>query len=58
MARDACSRDAALARIRAQRPLTDKLRVADYIIDNGGDMEATRAQLQHILLALTPPPAA
>jgi dephospho-CoA kinase len=58
VARDACSRDAALARIRAQRPLTDKLRVADYIIDNGGDIEATRVQLQHILLALTPPAAA
>jgi dephospho-CoA kinase len=58
MVRDVCSRDAALARIRAQRPLTDKLRVADYIIDNGGDIEATRAQLKHILLALTLPPAA
>jgi dephospho-CoA kinase len=58
VARDACSRDAALARIRAQRPLTDKIRVADYILDNDGNIEATRAQLQHILLALTPPAAA
>jgi dephospho-CoA kinase len=55
MARDACSRDAALARIRAQRPLADKLRVADYVLDNGGDIETTRAQLPQILHAIVPP---
>lgn len=57
MARDTCSREAALARIRAQRPLADKIRVADYVLDNGGDIEATRARLQHILQAIVPPSA-
>jgi len=52
MARDACSREAALARIRSQRPLADKIRAADYVLDNGGDIEATRAQLQHVLALL------
>jgi dephospho-CoA kinase len=49
VARDACSRDGALARIRAQRPLADKILVADHVIDNSGDVEATRAQLARVL---------
>jgi len=52
MARDACPRESALARIRAQRPLADKVRVADHVIDNDGDIEATRAQLDRILRAI------
>ena len=52
MARDACSREAALARIRAQRPLADKIHAAGYVLDNDGDIEATRAQLQHVLTSL------
>ena len=52
MARDACSREGALARIRAQSPLADKIRAANYVVDNGGDIEATRAQLRHILASL------
>jgi dephospho-CoA kinase len=55
MARDACSRDSALARIRAQKPLADKIRVADHVIDNGGSVEATRARLAHILQAIETP---
>ncbi len=54
MARDASSREAVLARVRAQRPLADKIRVADHVLDNGGDIEATRAALQRILRALMP----
>jgi dephospho-CoA kinase len=45
MARDACSRESALARIRAQRPLADKVAVADHVVDNGGSLEDTRAQV-------------
>ena len=56
MARDACSRESALARIRAQKPLADKIRVADHVIDNGGSVETTRARLEQILQALEPPP--
>jgi dephospho-CoA kinase len=55
MARDACTRESALARIRAQRPLADKVRVADHVIDNDGDIEATRAQLDGILRAIETP---
>ena len=32
------TRDAALARIAAQAPLTDKIAVADYVIDNDGSL--------------------
>jgi dephospho-CoA kinase len=52
MARDACSRESALARIRAQRPLAEKIRVADHVIDNGGDIKSTRAQLAQLLQAM------
>jgi len=52
MARDGCAREAALARIRAQRPLADKIRVADHVLDNDGDLEATRAQLGQLLAGL------
>jgi dephospho-CoA kinase len=55
MSRDACSRDSALARIRAQKPLAEKIRVADYVIDNAGSVEATRERLTQILQALNPP---
>jgi dephospho-CoA kinase len=54
MARDACSRENALARIRAQYPLADKVRAADHVLDNGGGVESTRAQLAQILRALEP----
>jgi dephospho-CoA kinase len=52
MARDACSRESALARIRAQRPLADKIQVADHVVDNGGDIESTRQKLAQILRAI------
>jgi dephospho-CoA kinase len=49
MARDGCSRDAALARIRAQLPLSEKMRVANQVIDNNGSLEATREQTLRIV---------
>lgn len=55
MARDACSRESALARIRAQQPLADKIRVADHVVDNGGDIESTREKLTQILRAIATP---
>ena len=54
MARNACSRESALARIRAQLPLAEKIRVADHVLDNGGRIEATRAQLAQVLRMLAP----
>jgi dephospho-CoA kinase len=52
MARDGCSRDGALRRIRAQCPLPDKVRVADYVLDNDGSLDEVRARLLEILRAL------
>jgi dephospho-CoA kinase len=57
MTRDACSREHALARVRAQQPLAEKLRVASHVIDNDGTLEITRRQLADILRALAAIPA-
>jgi dephospho-CoA kinase len=35
-------------RVAAQMPLAEKLRVADYVIDNSGDLEATRKQVEAV----------
>ncbi|MBN2574360.1 MAG: dephospho-CoA kinase [Deltaproteobacteria bacterium] len=49
MARDACSRASALERIRAQYPLAEKVRVADYVVDSSGSLDDTRMQVLRIL---------
>ncbi len=43
MQRDGLDLDAAQERIRSQLPLADKVKVADYVIDNSGTRESTRA---------------
>lgn len=48
MARDGLSQADATARIAAQLPLEDKVMRADYVIDNEGDPERTRAQVARI----------
>jgi dephospho-CoA kinase len=45
MARDGSTEPEARARIAAQLPLAEKIRVATVVIDNDGDPEATRAQV-------------
>jgi dephospho-CoA kinase len=55
MARDACTRESALARIRAQYPLAEKVRVADYVVDNSGGLDDTRAQVLRILQEIARP---
>jgi dephospho-CoA kinase len=45
MARDGSTEAEARARIAAQLPLAEKIRVATAVIDNDGDPEATRAQV-------------
>lgn len=45
IARDGLSAEQAEARLAAQMPLDDKLRVATHVIDNSGSPEATRAQV-------------
>jgi dephospho-CoA kinase len=53
MERDGMSRDEALARIRSQMPLSEKARLADYVIDNSGDRAATEKQVKRVYAALT-----
>jgi dephospho-CoA kinase len=55
MDRDAAHREQALARIRAQLPLADKRRVATHLIDNSGDRENTRRQVQALVTELRRP---
>jgi len=51
MARDGCAREAALADARAASPGRQDPR-RRLRLDNNGDIEATRAQLEHILAGL------
>ncbi|MEE8581088.1 MAG: dephospho-CoA kinase [Myxococcota bacterium] len=46
LARDDCSREQALQRIRAQLPIDEKREMADYVIDNSGSRESTEAQVR------------
>lgn len=57
MARDGCTRDEALRRIRAQMPLAEKRALADHVIENDGDLEATRRQVDALLARLRGPAA-
>jgi len=52
MARDACARESALARIRAQYPLAEKVRVANHVVDNSGSLLDTRSQVLAVLRAI------
>lgn len=51
-ARDGLDRAAAAARIASQLPLEEKVRVADYVIENDGDLEQTRDQVGTVHRAL------
>jgi dephospho-CoA kinase len=53
LARGGLTRAQAEARIRAQAPLADKLRVATHVIDNDGDLAATEAQVDRLLAELS-----
>ncbi len=46
--RDGCDRAEALRRIRAQMDLTEKRELADFVVDNSGDLEKTRAQVREL----------
>jgi dephospho-CoA kinase len=56
-ARDGSSREAALARLRAQLPAEEKRRAATHVIDNSGDREQTRRQVEALLSALAADPS-
>ena len=55
MARDACSREEAQARIDAQMPLDDKKTLADFVIDNSGERSHTREQVSQLYEQLLNP---
>jgi len=46
MARSRVSREEALARLRAQPPVAERLSLVDEVIDNGGSLEETRRQVE------------
>ena len=52
MLRDAIEIDETMDRIRAQMPMDEKKKFADFIIDNGGSIENTKAQLDSIIIQL------
>jgi dephospho-CoA kinase len=52
VARDGAREDDIRARMRAQMPEDEKVRLATHVIDNGGDLSATEAQVDRILASL------
>ncbi|HEX8792705.1 MAG TPA: dephospho-CoA kinase [Polyangiaceae bacterium] len=51
-ARDGASGEDALARIRAQKPLSEKVAVADHVIDTSGSMEDSARRTEEVLGAI------
>lgn len=50
--RDGLTPEAARARVAAQAPLSEKLRKADYVIENTGDLAALRRRVDEVWSAL------
>ena len=44
--------DEALMRIRAQMPVGEKAKLADYVIDNAGDRASTEQRVEQVYRAL------
>jgi dephospho-CoA kinase len=57
VARDGCSRDDALRRVRAQMPLDEKRALADHVIDNSGSTAETERQVDALWARLAGDPA-
>ncbi len=53
MMRDACTEEAARARIEAQRPLDEKIALADYVVWNDGSLQDLLAASDRTLDAVT-----
>jgi dephospho-CoA kinase len=53
IARDRCTREDALARVRAQMPLDQKRELADHVIDNSGSLADTERQVRALYEKLT-----
>ncbi|HEY0544695.1 MAG TPA: dephospho-CoA kinase [Pyrinomonadaceae bacterium] len=52
MARNNLTREEAEQRVRAQMPQEEKMRYADFLIDNSGDVAETRKQTEEVYQAL------
>jgi len=52
IARDRLSEEEALQRIQSQMPLLEKIKYADYIIENSGRLSETNEQIKHIFTEL------
>ncbi|XXY49591.1 dephospho-CoA kinase [Sorangium sp. So ce269] len=52
MARDGVTEDEVRARLDAQLPLSSKVAVADYVIENSGDRAATERQADEVLASI------
>ena len=52
LARGGLSEEKAQARIDAQLPLLAKVRVATHLVDNDGDLEATKQQVERLVATL------
>lgn len=53
VARDGATREHALERMRAQMPIDEKRRRADWVIDNSGDLASTEQQVDALFRKLT-----
>jgi dephospho-CoA kinase len=51
-ARDHATRAEAVARIRAQKPLAEKVAVADFVIETSGTLEDTMRRTDEVLVAI------
>jgi dephospho-CoA kinase len=52
MARDGFSREQAVARLDAQMPLSEKVLLADHVIDTSMDLASVRARTHDVLVAI------
>jgi dephospho-CoA kinase len=48
LARDQLSQEEANARLHAQLPLSEKVKVAQFVIDNSGSLQKTREAVGHV----------
>ncbi|CAG8822535.1 28331_t:CDS:1, partial [Dentiscutata erythropus] len=54
MKRDRCSEDVARDYISVQMPLKDKIKFANFVIDNSGDLSETERQVTNVLKKIQP----
>ena len=53
MKRNSLSEEDALARMRSQKPLSEKCELCDFVIDNNGDISTTKEHVVQIFKKLS-----